>query len=101
MISFNLDDLPTALRECRPTRRLLDALHQLEVLHANMAAAGSHPLPQQTNAQLAKLRAENKNLKQRQKQARERLEALITKLPTLALEPPNPVTAAQQGPNGA
>lgn len=94
MNSFSLDDLPPALRDCRPTRRMFEALHQLEVLHANMAAAGSQPLPQQTNAQLAQLKAENKRLRQRQQQARERVEALLTKLPTLALEAPNPITAA-------
>lgn len=96
MEGFHLDDLPTALRECRPTRRLLEALSNVEVLHANMAAASSAPLPQQTNTQMAQLRAENKILKQRQTQARERVEALLAKLPTLALEGPNPITEAME-----
>ena len=75
------------LADTRSTQRMLNLLAQLEDHMANRAALGSsetEPTTTVTNLQvegeIARLRAQNKQLKLLYKQALERVDALITNL---------------------
>ena len=82
--------VPPNLPDERTAQRLLDLLAQLEHT-AKSPRAASPAAAAANNAELAELKSENAQLRRRQQQAREKLNALATKLEQM----PEPETQGQ------